>query len=80
MDGDPSKNVDAFMSVVKYAESKEVNYFSINHAVDRCPVCNYIGVIDDSCPRCGFNEETGVDLEKLKELQKYYPGIEIPKI
>lgn len=80
MNGDPSKNVDAFMDIVKYAESKEVNYFSINHAVDRCPVCNYVGVIDDACPRCGFSEETGVDLEKLKELQKYYPDITIPKI
>lgn len=80
LNGDPSKNVKAFMDVVKYAESKDMGYFSINHAVDRCPVCNYVGVIDDSCPRCGFSEETGVDLEKLKELQKYYPDIEIPKI
>ena len=80
LNGDPSKNVKAFMDIVKYAESKDMGYFSINHAVDRCPVCNYVGVIDDACPRCGFSEETGVDLEKLKELQKYYPDITIPKI
>ena len=80
LNGDPSKNVKAFMDLVKYAESKDMGYFSINHAVDRCPVCNYVGVIDDACPRCGFSEEAGVDLEKLKELQKYYPDITIPKI
>ena len=68
------------MDIVKYAESKDMGYFSINHAVDRCPVCNYVGVIDDACPRCGFSEEAGVDLEKLKELQKYYPDITIPNI
>ena len=66
-DGDLTKNVQAFEDIVKYAGECGISYFSINHAVDRCPVCGYTGIIGDECPKCGFREGVGVSLEQLKK-------------
>lgn len=68
MDGDLTKNLDAFESVILYMKDKGVGYGSINHPVDRCPVCNYVGVIGDTCPRCGRKDGEGVSIERLKKL------------
>ena len=59
------------------AQMKEagIGYGSVNHPVDRDPVCGYTGVIDDVCPRCGRHEGEGVPVEKLDELRKRYPGV-----
>ena len=58
MDGDPLKNLDAFESVVRYMHDKNMNYFAINHPVDRCPHCGNTLVIDgDTCPICGYSEK-----------------------
>lgn len=67
MDGNLTKNVQAFEDIVKYAGECGISYFSINHAVDRCPICGYTGIIGDECPRCGFREGVGVSLEQLKK-------------
>ena len=45
-----------------------VGYGSINHPVDRCPVCNYVGIIGDVCPRCGRKDGEGVSIERLRKL------------
>lgn len=66
MDGNPNKNLQAYESIVKYAGEKGMTYFSINTQNDRCPVCGYLGIIDDVCPRCGFKEGEGVSVEHLK--------------
>ncbi len=50
-----------------------MGYFSINHPVDRDPVCGYIGVIGDTCPRCGRREGEGVPAGKLMSLLAYSP-------
>ena len=47
MDGDLTKNVEAFKNVILYMKECGVGYGSINHPVDRCPVCNYVGIIGD---------------------------------
>ena len=52
-----------------------IGYGSINHPVDRDPVCGYTGVINDVCPRCGRREGEAISLEKLRELQKIYPNV-----
>lgn len=77
-DGDPLDNLEAFESIVRYAIDSDMGYISINHAVDRCPVCNYIGIIKDTCPRCGRKENEWPSKEKLLELKKIYPNIRIP--
>ena len=56
MDGDPLKNLDAFEKVVKAMHDANMGYFSINHAVDRDPVCGYTGIIDNECPKCHRHE------------------------
>ena len=68
MDGDPSKNVKAFEKVVRYMIDKNAGYCSINHPVDRCPVCGYSGVIDNECPKCHSKEtKCGHVIEKRGE-------------
>ena len=52
-----------------------VGYGSVNHPVDRDPICGYTGVIDEVCPRCGRREGEEISLERLKELRKKYPNM-----
>ncbi len=60
MDGDPTKNVKAFERVVRAMHDADMGYFSINHPVDRDPVCGYTGIIENECPHCHRKEvETG---------------------
>ncbi|MBQ8022976.1 MAG: anaerobic ribonucleoside triphosphate reductase [Succinivibrio sp.] len=68
MDGDLTKNVEAFKNVILYMKECGVGYGSINHPVDRCPVCNYVGIIGDVCPRCGRRDGEGVSIERLRKL------------
>ena len=56
MDGDPTKNVKAFMQIVRAMHDANMNYFSINHPVDRDPVCGYTGLINNICPHCHRTE------------------------
>ena len=71
LDGDPTQNLDAFESVVRYMKECGIGYGSINHPVDRDPVCGYTGIIGDVCPRCGRREGEGVSVEKLRWLGVY---------
>lgn len=75
LDGDTCKNITAFESVIRCMKEAGVGYGSVNHPVDRDPICGYNGIIDDVCPRCGRREGEGVSLEKLKELRKKYPNM-----
>ncbi len=75
LDGDTSKNLDAFESIIRYMKEQGIGYGSINHPIDRDPVCGYTGIIDDICPRCGRREGESVSIEKLRELQKKYPNV-----
>ena len=34
----------------------------------RCPVCGYVGVINDVCPKCGRRDGEGVTIERLSKL------------
>ena len=73
LDGDTAKNVEAFEAVVRCMHDAGVGYGSINHPVDRDPVCGYVGVIGDVCPRCGRREGERVSPERAAELKKLYP-------
>ena len=65
LDGDTVNNVDAFEQVVRIMHDNNIGYGAINHPVDRDPVCGYVGVIKDVCPRCGRREGEGVDMQKI---------------
>ena len=56
MDGDPTKNVKAFEAIVRAMHDNDMGYFSINHPVDRDPVCGYTGIIENECPHCHRKE------------------------
>jgi len=56
LDGDTTNNIEAFMNIIKFAVESDMGYFSVNHPVDRDPECGYTGVINDTCPYCGRNE------------------------
>ena len=73
MDGDPANNIEAFMDIIRYMHDKGVGYGSINHPVDRDPVCGYVGIIGDTCPRCGRKAGEPISPERLAELEKEYP-------
>lgn len=75
LDGDPLKNLPAFEAIIRCMHDKGIGYGSVNHPVDRDPVCGYVGIINDVCPRCGRREGEGVSVEKLNELRKLYPNM-----
>jgi len=56
MDGDPTQNLSAFEAVVRAMHDANMGYFSINHPVDRDPVCGYTGIIANECPHCHRKE------------------------
>ena len=51
-------NVKAFEQVVRAMHDANMGYFSINHPVDRDPVCGYTGIIENECPHCHRKEVT----------------------
>ena len=69
LDGDTVNNVDAFEKVVRIMHDCDIGYGAINHPVDRDPVCGYVGVIKDVCPRCGRREGEGVSYEKISCIE-----------
>ncbi|MEG2004956.1 MAG: anaerobic ribonucleoside-triphosphate reductase, partial [Bilophila sp.] len=71
VDGDPSGNLEAFEDIIRGMKDMGIGYGSINHPVDRDPVCGYTGIIGDTCPRCGRHDGEGVSLEILKKLKGY---------
>ena len=73
LDGDTVKNVEAFETVVRCMHDCGIGYGSINHPVDRDPICGYVGVIGDVCPRCGRREGENISPEKAEELRRLYP-------
>lgn len=71
MDGDPTKNLKAFKKVVRYMHDKGAGYFAVNHPVDRDPVCGYVGIIGDVCPRCGRKEGEPMTMEMWNKIKGY---------
>jgi len=73
LDGDTTKNVDAFEKIIRYMQKCGIGYGSINHPVDRDPVCGYSGVINDVCPKCGRYEDD-FPFERIRRITGYLVG------
>ncbi len=73
MDGDPLQNLDAFEKIVRFMHDKGIGYGSINHPVDRDPVCGYNGIIGDECPCC-HRTENGRPFERIRRITGYLVG------
>lgn len=86
LDGDMSANPEAFESVIRHMRLCDIGYGSINHPVDRDPVCGYAGVIGDTCPVCGRSDMAasehadfaglgeGVPFERIRRITGYLVG------
>jgi ribonucleoside-triphosphate reductase len=75
LDGDPTNNLSAFESVVRAMKESGVGYGSVNHPVDRDPLCGYNGIIDDVCPGCGRQEDDGdLGFERIRRITGYLVG------
>ena len=78
MDGDPTENLDAFEKVIRCMKEKGIGYGSVNHPVDRDPVCGFNGIIKDQCPGCGRrynrNNVNDVDFERIRRITGYLVG------
>ncbi len=74
LDGDPSDNIEAFEAVIRHMHDKGIGYGSVNHPVDRDPVCGFSGIIKgDRCPSCGRKEDD-VLFERLRRITGYLVG------
>lgn len=73
LDGNTSDNLEAFEQIIRLMKESGMGYGSINHPVDRDPVCGYTGIIGETCPRCGRRDGEGVPLEVLQNLPGYQP-------
>ena len=76
LDGDPLQNLSAFEKIIRCMKESGIGYGSINHPVDRDPVCGYTGIIGDKCPMCGRpeNEHGGVGFERIRRITGYLVG------
>lgn len=71
MDGDAAKNLEAFETIIRHMKECGIGYGSINHPVDRDPVCGFNGIIGDTCPCCGRRvKETQSERFKRWEQEK----------
>lgn len=75
LDGDPSNNLEAFEQIIRCMKESGIGYGSINHPVDRDPVCGYSGIINDVCPKCGRTETDGKPgFERIRRITGYLVG------
>lgn len=73
LDGDPSNNLEAFETIVRAMKESGIGYGSINHPVDRDPICGYTGIIGDFCPQCG-RKEGDVPFHRIRRITGYLVG------
>lgn len=76
LDGNTSNNLQAFETIIRTMKEMGIGYGSVNHPVDRDPVCGFSGVIPGTvCPVCGRNEEeSDVKFERIRRITGYLVG------
>lgn len=76
LDGSPSNNLEAFETIIRAMKELGIGYGSINHPLDRDPVCGYSGVIPgEICPACGRKESDGeIGFERIRRITGYLVG------
>lgn len=74
--GDLANNLPAFEAVVRKMKESGIGYGSVNHPVDRDPICGYSGVIEGHvCPNCGRDERVdGIAIDRIRRITGYLVG------
>lgn len=73
VDGDASKNIEALESIVRHMHKSNIGYGSINHAVDHDPLCGFVGIINEECPKCGRKEDN-IKFNRIRRITGYLVG------
>lgn len=73
LDGDPTRNLEAFEKIVRAMKEAGIGYGSINHPVDRDPLCGYSGIIGNTCPSCG-RDEGDIPFVRIRRITGYLVG------
>lgn len=66
--GDPLNNMEVFEKLVRFMHDNDMGYFALSHAVDRCPMCGFTGVIKDECPKCHYRDKERKDIGVMNRL------------
>ncbi len=75
LNGKMADNPEAFEKVIRHMAHCGIGYGSVNHPLDRDPVCGYRGIIDDCCPKCGRREDDGgPHFERIRRITGYLVG------
>ena len=75
VDGNLADNLEAFEKIIHFMQKSGVGFGSVNHPVDRDPLCRFTGVIGDECPKCGRREDEGdVGFERIRRITGYLVG------
>ena len=75
LNGKMADNPEAFEKIVRHMAACGIGYGSVNHPLDRDPVCGYRGIIDDVCPNCGRREDDGGPcFERIRRITGYLVG------
>jgi ribonucleoside-triphosphate reductase len=69
LDGSAKHNIPAIEQLIQYAMDKDIAYFAINVPIDTCRDCDYQGVIDHECPKCGSH-----NIQRLRRITGYLSG------
>ena len=74
LDGDPCENLDAFEQVIRCMKVAGIGNGSVNHPVDRDPVCGFTGIIGEECPQCHRKETPDAPFERIRRITGYLVG------
>lgn len=74
LDGDPAQNLEAFEKVIRYMKNQNIGYGSVNHPIDRDPICGFNGIIGDTCPKCGRSDDIGPKFQRIRRITGYLVG------
>lgn len=73
-DGLIHDNPKGFAQILKIMHDEEIAYAAINHPVDECSVCRYVGIIPEGepCPHCGNTDEDSII--RIRRITGYLVG------
>lgn len=74
LDGNASQNPEAIMEIVRVMKETGIGYGSVNHPVDRCPLCGFGGIIGNECPECHVKESDGMEFDRIRRITGYLVG------